>query len=302
MARKKLRTIWDNQWFDAAALTPSSEVATLPARNLQDPLRQRAWRTAGLSGEFLIADLGLPTLDVRPPVTALVLINHNLTQSAQVTIEASLSNDFGSPLISETQAAWGDIIGAGEGGAGVIGAGGRIPDCQRALYAPNPLRIIYLDSVPQEAKGFWKIAFSDPGNPDGYIQVGRMFLTYYDEYKYDWAYPWDLGGYDDSTVIYSTGGQPWTDRRPMRRAIHLVWNNRFADEDKYWRFYYMLMQVGISRDWVLDVIPDGVSSRFFTSLYGRFDPNLSSGNYQLPTLTQQFKGFSNLEMNFVESL
>lgn len=299
MAKKKLRAIWDNRLFDAAALTPSSEVPTLPARNVQDPLRQRAWRTTGMNGEFLIADLGTPSNpeDVRPPIAALVLINHNLTRSATVTIEASLSSDFSAPLLAEIHDAWADIIGAGEGGAGVIGAGGAIPDCQRAWYTPNPLRIIYLDGAPLEAKGFWKISFNDPQNPDGYIQVGRIFLTYFDDYKFDWAYPWDLSGIDDSTVIYSPGGSPWTDKRAFRRTLRFGWNSRFADEDKYWRFYFMLMQVGIFRDWVIDPIPEGVSNRFFTSLYGRFDPT-----QQLPLLSQQFKGSSDLEFYFAESL
>jgi hypothetical protein len=293
---KKCRAIWDNRLFDAATLTPSSEVATLPARNVQDPVRQRSWRTTGLNAEYLIADLGTPAdpVDVRPPVTALVLINHNLTGSATVTIEAAAANDFTTPLISETHDAWADIIGAGEGGAGVFGAGGKIPDCQLAYFAPNPIRIIYLDGDPQEAKGWWKVSFSDPDNPDGYIQVGRIFLTYFDEYKYDWAYPFGLGGADDSTIIINPGGTPWTDKCAFRRTLTLGWNQRFSDEDKYWRFYFMLMKMGLSCDWVIDPIPDGISARHFTTLYGRFK--------DIPDLSQWAVGYSNLEISFIESL
>jgi hypothetical protein len=298
--KKKFRAIWDGRFFDAATLTPSSEVATLPARNVQDRLRQRVWRTTGLTDEYLIADLGTPgnPEDVRPAVTALVLINHNLTRRATVTLQAAPTNNFIAPLISETHNAWIDIIGAGEGGAGgPPGAGGVIFDCHRAWYAPNPIRVIYLNSDPLEEKGFWKLAFNDPGNPDGYIQVGRIFLTSFDEYKCDWAYPYGAGGIDDSIVDYSPGGQPWTDRRPVRRSLRFGWNGRFSDEDKYWRFYFMMLQVGFSRDWVIDPIPEGVSSRFFTTLYGRFNPN-----NDLPVLEQNFAGLSDLEINFVEML
>ncbi|MBM4301655.1 MAG: hypothetical protein FJ121_09010 [Deltaproteobacteria bacterium] len=295
-ARKKLRAIWDNRFFDTAALTPSSEVATLPARNVQDPVRQRPWRTTGLNDQFLIADLGTPTNpeDVRPAITALVLINHNLTRHATVTLQAAPTNDFSAPLLSETHNAWADIIGAGEGGAGgPPGAGGVIFDCHRAWYAPNPMRIIYLN-IPLEAKGWWKLSFSDPGNPDGYLQVGRIFLTYFDEYKYDWAYPFGLGGEDDSTITYNPGGTPWTDKREFRRRLNLGWNERFSDEDLFWRFYFMLMKVGKSSDWVIDPIPEGVSSRHFTSLYGRFQ--------DIPDLSQWAKGLSDLEITFIESL
>jgi hypothetical protein len=295
--RKKLRTIWDNRLFDAATLIPSSEVATLPARNVQDPVRQRPWRTTGLIDEYLTADLGTPTdpEDVRPPVNALVLINHNLTRHATVTLQAAPTNDFSAPSLSETHDAWADIIGAGEGGAGgPPGAGGVIFDCHRVWYAPNPMRIIYLDGDPIEAKGFWKLAFNDSGNPDGYLQVGRVFLTYFDEYKYDWAYPFGQGGQDESTITRNPGGTPWTDKWAFLRTLTLGWNERFSDEDKYWRFYFMLMKMGKSSDWVLDPIPDGVSSRHFTSLYGRFQ--------DIPDLSQWAKGFSDLEITFIESL
>lgn len=295
-----LRTIWDNRFFDAAALTPSSQVATLPAVNLQDPLRQRVWRTTGLEDPYIIADLGSPTdpEDVRPPVMALALINHNLTRSGQVTVQASLNADFSSLLLNQTFPAWGYIIGAGEGGAGgPFLAGGGLADCQRSYYAPNPLRTLYLTGEPLECRGFWKISFSDPANPAGYIEVGRMFPTFFDDYKFDFAYPWDLGGVDDSSVEYSRGGQPWTDRRPVRRGLRFGWNSRFCDEDKYWRFFFMVLQMGISRDWVIDPFPEGVSSRFFTSLFGRFDPG-----QRLPILSQQFRGSSDMEFYFLESL
>lgn len=294
--KKKFRVIWDNRFFDPAVLTPSSEVATLPARNVQDPVRQRVWRTTGLTDQHLVADLGTPSdpEDVRPAVTALVLLNHNLTRHATVTLEASATNDFSNPLISETNNAWADIIGAGEGGAGgPPGAGGVIFDCHRAWYAPNPIRVIYLDTA-LEAKGFWKLLFNDPGNPDGFIQVGRIFLTYFDEYKYDWAYPFGQSGSDDSTVNYNPGGTPWTDKRAFQRTLRLGWNERFSIEDKYWSFYFMVMKMGRSTDWVIDPIPEGVSARHFTTLYGRFS--------EIPELSQWGKDFSDLEINFIESL
>lgn len=307
---KRFRAIWDNRFFDAATLTPSSEVATLPARNVQDPVRQRVWRTTGRTGEYLIADFGTPSdpEDVRPPVSALVLVNHNLTRSATVTVETGLSAGGwfedgwfegrgwmeATPEFSETNPAWPDIIGAGEGGAGgPPGAGGVIFDCHRAWYAPNPIRVIYLGST-LEAKGFWKLSINDPGNPDGFLQVGRIFLTYFDEYKYDWAYPFGLSGLDDSVINYNPGGTPWTDKRAFQRTLRLGWNERFSTEDKYWRFFFMVMKMGKSSDWVIDPIPEGVSSRHFTTLYGRFN--------EIPELNQWGKDFSDLEINFIESL
>ncbi len=302
---KKLRAIWDNQFFDMAALTPSSEVATLPARNLQDRQRQRCWRTLGVANESLLANLGAPAdaLDRRPTLNTLVLINHNLTQGAQLTLTSSLQPDLSVPVLTETHNVWSDIIGYGESGyGGPFGYGGALPGRFRAVYAPNPISIIYLNQAA-EAFGYWKLSIMDPANPDGYFQIGRLFLSYFDEYLYDWAFPWDLSVEDDRVITYNPGSNPWTDKRANRRTLRFGWNKRFADPDKYWRFFFMVMQVGVSKDWVIDPIPGAAAARFFTTLYGRFNTAAGgSGGGNLPTLSQFCAGLSDLEINFVESL
>jgi len=303
-----LRAIWDNRFFDAAAaLTPSSEVATLPASNVQDRLRKRVWRTTGCAAEYLRADLGEPAADEsRPPVLALALINHNLTTAGRVRLQAAGAGDtdFAAPLLDKTFAAWGDVIGYGEGGYGLQGYGGGIPTGNRDFYAPEPIRIIYpmtdeaLEApvIPDdalEARDLWKISLLDPDNPAGYLEVGRIFLTYYDDLQYEHGFPWILGGEDDSETVLSRGGQPWTDRRPVRRKLKFSWES-LADVDKYWTWWFFLQQVGLSRDWVIDPFPDGVSQRWFTALYGRLK--------EIPELNQAFDGMSDFEMEFIESL
>jgi hypothetical protein len=83
----------------------------------------------------------------------------------------------------------------------------------------------------------------------------------------------------------------------VRRIMKFGWNSRFSDEDKFWRFYFMVLKVGYSQDWVIDPIPEGISSRHFTTLYGRFDPESD-----LPNFEQFCAGLSDLEINFAESL
>ncbi|HEY9073986.1 MAG TPA: hypothetical protein VIN67_07610 [Desulfobaccales bacterium] len=90
----------------------------------------------------------------------------------------------------------------------------------------------------------------------------------------------------------------WTDLYAFQRMIHLVWNSRFSDEDKFWRFYFMLTKVGMSVDWLIDPIPDGVSAGHFTRMYGR----LTSDNNWKDLLSAWAKGFSDLELYFMESL
>jgi hypothetical protein len=297
MAKKKLRTIWDNRFFDLAALTPSSEVAELPARRVQDRQRQLVWRTTGCAAEYLLANLGTPRVEeVRPAVTAVALINHNLTRRGQVTVQASSTPEFDNLLLNEIHDAWAPIAGAGATGAGGPPAGpdGLPLDDLRDWYAPNPVRILYLEGAPLEARDYWKLIFADPDNPDGFIQVGRIYISYFDEHLVDWGWPWDLGGEDQSEITYTPGGNPWTDKKAFLRTLRFGWNQRFREEDLFWRFWLMVMKMGLHTDWLIDPIPDGVSSRHFTTLYGRFQ--------EIPSPQQWLKGLSDLEIQFIESL
>lgn len=287
----KLRIIWDNRYFDAATLTPSSAATNFPAVNVQDKLRKRTWRTTGLTGQYLTADLGQSLY-----CTCLALINHNLTFAGKVTVQASDDPAFGTLLKDDEYDAWADIIGYGEGGFGGHGFGGVILEADRAYYAPEPIRIIYFDPVgdDQVMARYWRLRFTDAANPDGYLEVGRVFLGLFDEYAKQFSYGWEYAGEDDSEITYSVGGQPWIDRRPLRRALKLSWR-AFSREDKYWRFLFFLRQVGLSRDFIIDPVPDGqAAERFFTAMYGRFS--------DIPSLVAAERQFNEMELSFVESL
>lgn len=288
---KKLRIIWDNRYFDGATLTPSSAEANFPVANLKDKLRKRTWRTTDLSSESLKVDFGESLY-----CTCLALISHNLTFSGKVTVQASDDPAFGTLLKNDEYDAWADIIGYGEGGFGAHGYGGGILEAERSYYAPEPIRIIYFDPVgdDQVQARYWRLLFSDAANPDGYFEIGRVFLGLFDEYAKQFGYGWDYTGEDDSQATYSVGGQPWIDRRPLRRVLRLSWQ-AFSNEDKYWRFLFFLRQVGLSWDFLIDPLPDGKpSERFFTSMYGRFN--------EIPSLKATENRFSELDFKFVESL
>jgi hypothetical protein len=288
----KTRIIWDNRLFDAAVLTASSEAESWGVSNLQDPLRTRAWRSTGLTGQWFQADFGEPTY-----CTCLALVNHNLTFDGLVRVQASDDPAFAGAnlLMDEEFTAWADIIGAGEGGAGEHGAGGVFLESERAYYAPNPIRVIYFSTVDgdQVRARYWRVLPTDPDNPDGYFHIGRPFLCLYDEYAKIFGYDWRYGGADDSQVDYSKGGQPWTTVLRSRRTLLLPWK-AFRIEDKYWRFCFFRDKVGLSQDWVIDALPDGTpSERWFTTLFGRFST--------FPELTAISPRHSTLEIEIVES-
>jgi hypothetical protein len=298
VAPKKLTIIWDNRWFDAAVLTPSSAAAGYPAACLQDAQQTRTWRTTGLTGASLAIDLGAAQY-----CSCLALINHNLTFNGKVRVQAAAVPDFGTLLKDDEYDAWPDIIGAGEGGAGQHGAGGVLLDSERRYYVPNPLRILYFE--PPEGQDhvsarYWRLLFEDAGNPDGFVEIGRIFLGLYDEYARNPGYGWGYSYQDDSSITRSPGGQPWTDRRLPYRILDLPWK-AFLNEDKYWRLAFFLKQVGISRDFVIDCFPAGrPSERFYTALYGRISG--AGGSSGFSTLTADENKYSGFQLSIIESL
>lgn len=258
----KFRLIWDNRYFDAATLAASTAASGYPATNVQDKLRKRCWRTTDVSGETLTIDMGEAVY-----CNALALINHNLTCSGAITIEASNLASFATLLLDQDEDACHEIIGYGEGGYGMAGYGGAIPEALRPIYDPEPVRVIYLDEAV--AARYWRITLTDAGNSAGYLEVGRIFLCLYEEFSRLISYDSEYGGLDESQSMRSLGGQLWIDRVPLVRTVNLVWK-AFRKEDVNWLLLHFVKQVGTASYFVVDPLPDGmVSDRHVFKLYCR---------------------------------
>jgi hypothetical protein len=285
---QKLSIIWNDLFLQAASLSASSAQDNFPAVNLKDRQRTRTWRSMDLTNEYIFVDFGSSIY-----CTCLALINHNLTFSGKITVQASDNANFSSMLKNNEDDAWADIIGYGERGYGEHGYGGLILEAERAYYAPSPIRIIYFDPVNGDhvKARYWLIRLADATNGAGYFELGRLFLGTFDHYAKQFGYGWEYGGEDDSTISTSVSGQDWIDRRPVRRTLRLNWNT-FNNEDKYWRFLFFLKQVGKSKEFVIDPVPEGKpSERFFTTMYGRFTdiPKIAAANPKSSELELEFK-------------
>jgi len=115
--------------------------ASFGVENLLDLDRNTYWMSTGDASESLVIDLGSAKL-----VTAFVLLDHNLTSGATLTLQGHTANSWSSPSYSVAQTV-GDPIAS------------------------------YLSETYQ----YWRVLITDASNPDGYLKIGDVYLGTYTE-------------------------------------------------------------------------------------------------------------------------
>jgi len=277
--------------FDAATVSASSAAASLPASYLQNEQRQKVWRSTSLAGQYIRIDLGAVEL-----VDSLVLINHNLTVSGEVTIKAGTSPGDDS-ILSETHNAWLPLWGFGDAGFGEHGYGGYPTDAERATYYPaGPFRWLYLTAGQTRAR-YWEIDFSDAGNADGYIELGRILIGTYQESTRKVGLGMRNRPEDPSKLYYSLGGQVWVDEKTKYRVARVPFKATPGTET--WGLWYALfLELGVGRSFAVDLLPDvsNVGMRLHNQFYG----HIPEGG--IPDIEVPFMDRGNLTLELRESL
>lgn len=190
---------WDNK-ADAATVTTDSEIATLPASNVQTQHVAQKWHTAaGVKSAYLLLDL-LASLSC----AVLAVLGTNLTSAATIRIRASDADPTG---------AAGEKYDSGTVSAGI-----------KAGYGA-----IYKSFAAASAR-YWRIDLADASLPDN-MQVGRVFLgpswvpaTSGANNAGGQDYGWAITPLDPSAVDESYGGQEYGDERPQRRQVDFILN------------------------------------------------------------------------------
>lgn len=80
------------------------------------------------------------------------------------------------------------------------------------------------DGLHTEALRFWRLKIVDSDNPNGYIEIGSLFLgEFWEPTRGAIGFPFDAEYIDRSTTIFSEGGQTFTDIREKTEAFNLEW-------------------------------------------------------------------------------
>jgi len=287
MSIANIRFLYDNDAFDAATLTASSEATGYEVSNLQDQRRKKTWRSTSVTGEYI---------SINAAITAnmIALINHNLTYEGTFRVTATNSDDYVSNLLlDETFDGWETVWGYGEGGYGLHGYGGVPLESEMDEVFTDNVRIYYF-SAGSITASYWRVYFTDDDNADGYIELGRIMLGSYFEPTNNFTYKWGFTPVDRTKVDYTKGGQPVRYVRTKRYDIELHFPT-VTRTDRWENFLELIGSYGIRKDIILQLFPKGSGGKkIFTSLYGRLK--------DVSPLTETFADWSEVTLNFRESL
>lgn len=234
---------------DSGTLSGGSWLSTLPLVNLQNRLVQRVARSNGttLGATQFDMDFGaVQTLGV------IALVVHNMSVSAKVRIRGAAVADF-------------SVVGYDSGWVSVWPSGiipqsllnweddnfwlGTLSASARAGYQ-SPY--IHVPAAPQTYR-YWRVEVDDTGNADGYVHIGRLFMSPTWTPTINYSYGADLVYQDPTEVERALSGAEYYDVRGKPREFSLTLEGLTSTE-AYSYVLQMQRLCGISGEILL--VPD----------------------------------------------
>jgi len=244
----KTRLLYNSDTWDAGTVWASAETGDLVLSNVQDDQIGKVWQAPLYSGGWLSPtatwDLGAPTA-----ITCLGIFNHNLTASATIRLQANATNSWTSPSYSvymtDTQAISAD-----------------------ADSVALPRYVFFLNQTYR----WWRLTFSDTGNPDQYLQIGRIKAGAYYELTRNMNDGFSMQHVDPSEGR-PAGGQ-FTPFRVRNRYRRCSLDFDLVDNTQRRKIEAVFSRVGNHKPLVVCVDPDTYPSE--QSMYCRLTTPLST--------------------------
>jgi len=229
---------------DAGTVQAGSQAGSMPAHNLLSMQPGEPWAAIDLSNAWFT--LNMPAA---PEIDFVALIAHTATAAATWRIRAADSEAAltAAPLFDSTEIS-------------MWPPGGRPPGY---TYLPSVLNLI---SAP-EARAWWRVDILDPGNPAGFVSVGRLYAAKLFRPGKNFAFGASGGLNDPSPRERSLGGNLYTDPRPQTReeTVTFAWLTETELRDG---IEEIRRQRGTSRDLLLIPNLDDTARLHQTMIYG----------------------------------
>lgn len=233
-----------NNRIEASALSGGNWLAALPLANLQNPIIGVPARSNGLlvsATKFLI-DVGVDKV-----TRAIGLIAHNMTLEAKVRIRASEADpDMLTGVLFDTGwlEAWPPVYDS-------EALEWEAPNYWSGQYTDEEregLTYTYIKSADVNMLArYWLVEIDDGANPDGYIQIGRVFVGEAWQPTINMSYGAGLGLEDPSEIDESLSGAEFYDERPKYRVAQFSIENLGVDEAMS-RAFDLMRRVGTTRE------------------------------------------------------
>ena len=203
-------------YADIGSLSGGSWASGLPIENLRSKQITQTARTTDTAAASSVIVLDLLESG---PISFVGLLRHNLTQSGQWRIVLS-SDPEGAEVLLDTgfRAIWPSIFPFGVGLWGEFNWGGRLAAGESASYGIGSYHVL---DAPVRARTA-RIELLDEGNPDGYIEAGRLVVAPAWRPSINIQYGWSIEQVDESRRVSSRGGQIYVDQRPRFRRLRFT--------------------------------------------------------------------------------
>lgn len=205
---------------DESTLSGGAWISALPLANLKTRVLQRVARSADVqpaSTQFRMQLARARNID------AVVLLNHSISPAGQWRVLASMNPDMSSPVYDS-----GTIEAFPPQNPTLLLSwndpnwwSGKADSEQLAGQTLNSIHVL-----PRTVFAtYWQVQISDPSNPAGYLDVGRVFLSsaYRPDHNYDFGAT--LGIEDLSSNVRSLGGTLYFDERKRYRVQSVQFTN-----------------------------------------------------------------------------
>lgn len=231
--------------IDAATVTASGAAASLPVTNLQNEQPEKIYRSDD-TAPYIEIDLGSAQA-----INLISVLYHTLTSAGTWHIRAATtqgnltaSPGYDSGVVDIWDAGW--------------------PTDQSPLHGLKWL-------TSSQTYRWWRIDFSDAGNADGYIDIGRLYIDNAWQLPdgQNISYGWQVEFIDPSTHARSKGARLYTEAQTAWRALKCSMD--FLDEDEmYDNLYELQRRRGRSKDALVIRDPAATTHLIRQMIYGKF--------------------------------
>lgn len=175
-----MKILYDNL-IKNSTITSSTETSLYDDDFIVDINSKKTWRSTVDTASSVVFELASAD-----SFDSVGIVNHNFTDAATIKIQANATDSWGAPTFTTTLT-WRDYI------------------IHESFTAPANLL-------------FWRIEVTDAANPDGYIEIGTLYLG--NELDMPGMTPTQTLGFNTNSIVsFSTSNQPFGDIRDNYNTV-----------------------------------------------------------------------------------